>query len=268
MELKYLWIFIFRQLFAIMYDGDKMEFKISIEQFEGPLDLMLHLIKENKLDLLNLDMNVLATQYITFIHQMQNMHLEIASEYMEELAGLIEYKSKKLLPREEVEVQDTYEEDHRDKLVQRLLEYQKFKEASEELKTAYEERLRHFTRPQSSLVDEWSVPKENIENQSYNIYELTKAMQRVYNRMALLEPYQTQITIKEISVEDRVKQLLERIQNLTEPKSFEQLCQDCTSLHMVIVTFLAILDLIHQRILYFTIDEQETIWVMKGNENE
>lgn len=245
-----------------------MEFKISIEQFEGPLDLMLHLIKENKLDLFNLDMNVLASQYIAYIHGAQHMHLEIASEYMEELAGLIEYKSKKLLPREEAEVTDTYEEDHREKLVQRLIEYQKFKEASLELKNAYEERLKHFTRPQSSLVDEWSIPKENFENQTYSIYELTKAMNRVYQRMALLEPYQTQVTIKEISVEDRVKQLIEVIDGLSEPKSFEDLCLDCTSLHMVIVTFLAILDLIHQRMLYFTVDEQEVIWVMKGKENE
>ena len=245
-----------------------MEFKISIEQFEGPLDLMLHLIKENKLDLFNLDMNVLASQYIHYIHQMQTLHLEIASEYMEELAGLIEYKSKKLLPREEAEVADNYEEDHREKLVQRLIEYQKFKEASQKLMTAYEERLRHFTRPQSTLVDEWSIPKENVENQSYSIYELSKAMNRVYQRMALLQPYQTQVTIKELSVEDRVDQLMEEIEKLTEPKSFESLCSDCTSLHMVIVTFLAILDLIHQRVIYFTIDDEEQIWIMKGNEHE
>ena len=245
-----------------------MEFKISIEQFEGPLDLMLHLIKENKLDLFNLDMNTLASQYISYIHTMQNLHLEVASEYMEELAGLIEYKSKKLLPREEAEVSDTYEEDHREKLVQRLIEYQRYKEASLELKNAYEERLRHFTRPQSSLVDEWSVPKENLDNQSYSIYELSKAMNRVYQRMALLEPYQTQVTIKEISVEERVKQLLGTIETLKEPKDFESLCSDCTSLHMVIVTFLAVLDLIHQRVIYFTTDEQERIWIMKGNEHD
>ena len=84
--------------------GDSMDFLITLDQFEGPLDLMLHLIKENKLDLFDLDMNVLATQYIEYIHAMQNMHLELASEYLSELASLIAYKSKKLLPRETVEV--------------------------------------------------------------------------------------------------------------------------------------------------------------------
>ena len=83
-----------------------MEFKITIDQFEGPLDLMLHLIKENKLDLFDLDMLILADQYIHYIHQMEDMHLEVASEYLIELSSLIEYKSRKLLPREEVIVDD------------------------------------------------------------------------------------------------------------------------------------------------------------------
>ena len=104
-----------------------MKFHVSIEQFDGPLDLMLHLVKENKLDLFDLDMDVLASQYIDFIHEMQTLHLEVASEYLEELASLIEYKSRKLLPREKVEVEEEYEEDHREQLVQRLLEYQQYK---------------------------------------------------------------------------------------------------------------------------------------------
>lgn len=117
-----------------------MAFQITIEQFEGPLDLMLHLIKENKLDLFDLDMNVLTTQYLAYLDAMESLHLEIASEYLSELAGLIEYKSKKLLPREKVEISEEYEEDQREKLVQRLLEYQRFKEVSALLSRQYEDR--------------------------------------------------------------------------------------------------------------------------------
>ena len=69
------------------------EFKVTIDTFDGPLDLMLHLIKEKQLDLMNLDMNVLTDQYIAYLNQMENLHLEIASEYLSELATLIEYKS-------------------------------------------------------------------------------------------------------------------------------------------------------------------------------
>ena len=242
-----------------------MEFKVTIDQFEGPLDLMLHLIKENKLDLFDLDMNVLASQYIDYIQKMEEIHLEIASEYLEELASLVEYKSRKLLPRNDVEVTQDYEEDQRDKLVNRLLEYQRYKEASEFLKEEFDKRQKLYTRPQASIVSSWqSQPVlDSLEKQSP--YDLLKAMNRVVSRMAILKPYQTKVTIKELSVEQRVEQVKQIIEKQTDKISFEQLCLDCSNLHMVIVTFLSLLDLIHQRIIAFTVDEKETIWVYKGD---
>lgn len=243
-----------------------MKFTVTIDQFEGPLDLMLHLIKENKLDLFDLDMNVLTTQYIEFIHQMKDLHLEIASEYLSELASLIEYKSKKLLPREEVQVEEEYEEDQRTKLVARLVEYQKYKEISEKLRIDYENRQKHFTRSVSPLVEQWSIPIESdtLENQSP--YELLKAMNRVLQRMILLKPYETKVTIKELSVEERLEQIKERLKDSNDMILFETLCDDCSSLHMVIVTFLSILDLIHQKWLDFTIDSEDHIYVKRGIE--
>ena len=242
-----------------------MEFKVTIDQFEGPLDLMLHLIKENKLDLFDLDMNVLASQYIDYIQKMEKIHLEIASEYLEELASLVEYKSRKLLPRNDVEVTQDYEEDQRDKLVNRLLEYQRYKEASEFLKEEFDKRQKLYTRPQASIVSSWqSQPVlDSLEKQSP--YDLLKAMNRVVSRMAILKPYQTKVTIKELSVEQRVEQVKQILEKQTDKISFEQLCLDCSNLHMVIVTFLSLLDLIHQRIITFTVDEKETIWVYKGD---
>lgn len=244
-----------------------MKFTVTIDQFEGPLDLMLHLIKENKLDLFDLDMNVLTTQYIEFIHQMKDLHLEIASEYLSELASLIEYKSKKLLPREEVQVEEEYEEDQRTKLVARLVEYQKYKEISEKLRIDYVNRQKHFTRPVSPLVEQWSIPIESdtLENQSP--YELLKAMNRVLQRMILLKPYETKVTIKELSVEERLEQIKERLKDSNDTILFETLCDDCSSLHMVIVTFLSILDLIHQKWLDFTIDSEDHIYVKRGLNN-
>ena len=117
-----------------------MAFTIMIDQFEGPLDLMLHLIKDNKLDLFDLDMNILTDQYLQYLNAMESMHLEVASEYLAELAGLLEYKSKKLLPREKVVSEEEYEEDQREKLVKRLLEYQRYKEVSAQFEQKYEER--------------------------------------------------------------------------------------------------------------------------------
>ena len=98
-----------------------MSFVVTIDKFDGPLDLMIHLIKEKDLDIFDLDISQLADQYIDYIHQMQQMRLDVASEYLSELAGLIEYKSKKLLPAQESELIDDYEEQKMD-LVQRLIE--------------------------------------------------------------------------------------------------------------------------------------------------
>ncbi|MDD7281803.1 segregation and condensation protein A [Floccifex sp.] len=241
-----------------------MEFKVTIDQFEGPLDLMLHLIKENKLDLFDLDMNTLATQYINYIQQMESIHLEIASEYLEELASLVEYKSRKLLPRTNVEVESQYEDVQREQLVSRLIEYQKYKEASDLLKEEFDQRQKKYTRPQASIISSWQQNPvcDNLQKQSP--YDLLKAMNRVLSRMAILKPYETKMTIKELSVEQRVEQLIDKLKNVTDKVSFDDLCLDCSNLHMVIVTFLSILDLIHQGIASFSVDEQETIWIIKG----
>lgn len=240
-----------------------MAFEITIDQFEGPLDLMLHLIKENKLDLFDLDMNTLTDQYLAYLNTMEAMHLEVASEFLSELAGLIEYKSKKLLPREKVEIVEEYEEDQREKLVKRLLEYQRFKEITEQFHKQYEDRQKLMSKPLSEETSKWMkvVVEEEI---SGTPYDLVKAMNKVLRRMALTQPYETRMTVKELSLDDRVVQIKDRLRNWTGKMSFEELCSDCIDLHMVIVTFLSVLDLIKHKEITFTLDEEETIWIIRG----
>ena len=244
-----------------------MHFSVAISDFEGPLDLMYHLIKENKLDLFDLDMDVLSEQYLAYLNQMEEMHLDIASEFLTELAGLLEYKSKKLLPKEKVEIEEEYEEDHRDKLVKRLLEYQRYKEASESLKPLYEERQLSYTKPLSNETQQWiSMVKE--EKLSGSPYDLMKAMNKVLRRLALNHPLETKMTVKELSVDERREQIEERLDGFKGTMSFTELCSDCTSKHMVIVTFMAILDMINFQIISYIIDEEEEIWIVKGVEED
>ncbi len=240
-----------------------MAFTITIDQFEGPLDLMLHLIKDNKLDLFDLDMNILTDQYLHYINAMESMRLEIASEYLTELAGLLEYKSKKLLPREKVVIEEEYEEDQREKLVKRLLEYQRYKEVSKKFEEKYEERQLLMGKPMSEETNQWihANAKPRIEG---NPYDLIKAMNRVLRRRALSHPLETKMTVKEISLDERVLQIKARLKNFVGKMSFENLCDDCDNLHMIIVTFLSILDLIKHKEITFTIDEDETIWIVRG----
>ena len=240
-----------------------MAFTIMIDQFEGPLDLMLHLIKDNKLDLFDLDMNILTDQYLQYLNAMESMHLEVASEYLAELAGLLEYKSKKLLPREKVVIEEEYEEDQREKLVKRLLEYQRYKEVSAQFEQKYEERQLMMSKPISEETDKWvhTVTEAEIDG---NPYDLIKAMNRVLRRMALSHPLETRMTVKELSLDERVVQIKKRLRDFVGKMSFEDLCSDCDSLHMVIVTFLSVLDLIKHKEITFTLDAQDVIWIIKG----
>ena len=240
-----------------------MAFTITIDQFEGPLDLMLHLIKDNKLDLFDLDMNLLTEQYLHYLNAMESMHLEVASEYLSELAGLIEYKSKKLLPREKVVIEEEYEEDQRERLVKRLLEYQRFKEVSATFEKSYEQRQRMMEKPMSEITQKWIHTTMEGDLQG-NPYDLIKAMNKVIRRAALAHPYETKMTVKELSLDERVVQIKQRLRDWVGKMSFEELCSDCSDLHMVIVTFLSVLDLIKHKEIMFHIDDDDIIWIIRG----
>lgn len=254
----------FQSLFFVIIFGLKRmkEFKVSIDAFDGPLDLMLHLIKEKELDLMNLDINVLTDQYIAYLESMETLHLEIAGEYLVEMATLIEYKSKRMIPGNRDEIDSEYEEDPRERLIKRLLEYQQFKEASASLNFMFEERQKMMTRPLSEEAEQFMVAEE--EQYRGNPYELMKAMRKCMMRMQLSKPIETKYTVKEMSMEDRELEVKAMLDKLPNTFRFESLLEDCKDVPMFIVTFLSVLDLARQHILYFTIDEEENIWFSKG----
>ena len=243
-----------------------MSFKVETMKFEGPLDLMLHLIHEQELDIFDLDMEVLTDQYIKYLHEMEKLELEIESEYLVELATLIEYKSKKLLPKKAEELEDDYEEDPKERIVRRLLEYQKYKEVSNELYEAFNERQEQFAKPLSiDNINNNLVDEQKLEG---NPYDLLKAMTKVLRRLQLSKPIETKLTAKEISTEDRILEIKSRLSSLPSTFSFDNLVDDCHSVHEVIVTFLAILDMAKDHYLVFSVDDNEEIWFKRGNNNE
>lgn len=244
-----------------------MSFTVETTKFDGPLDLMLHLIKEQQLDIFDLDMEVLTDQYINYLQTMEKLELEIESEYLVELATLIEYKSKKLLPKKTEELEDDYEEDPKERIVRRLLEYQKYKEVSSELLEAFNERQEQFAKPLSidSINTNNLVDDQKLEG---NPYDLLKAMTRVLRRMELSKPIETKLTAKEISTEDRILEIKSRLSALPKTFNFENLVSDCHNVHEVIVTFLAILDMAKDHYLVFSTDDNDEIWFRRGENNE
>ncbi len=244
-----------------------MGFEVETLKFEGPLDLMLHLIHDNKLDIFDLDMEVLTDQYIEYIHKLENLELEVESEYLVMLTTLIEYKSKKLLPKKADEVDEDIE-DPKDKLVRRLLEYQKYKEVSGVLYDKYVERQDQLSKPVS--FDEVIKASKDVEIQKLegDPYDLLKAMNKVLRRLQLSKPLDVKFTQKELSPEDRILQIKSRMKQLPETFAFDTLIEDCDDIHEYIVTFLAILDMAKDHYLLFTIDDNDNIWFRRGSNNE
>lgn len=240
----------------------------ELKTFEGPLDLMLHLISEQKLDIFDLDMEVLTDQYIKYLHEMEKLELEVESEYLVELATLIEYKSKKLLPKPSEALEDEYEEDPKDRLVRRLLEYQKYKEVTSELYEDYMSRQDQLAKPVSLDLVKSNSSISDDQKLEGNPYDLLKAMTKVLRRIQLAKPVETKLTTKEISTEDRILELKARLSSLPETFNFETLVDDCHTIHEYIVTFLAILDMAKDHYLVFSVDDNEDIWFKRGTNNE
>ena len=124
-------------------------YQITINDFEGPLDLLLHLIKKQDMDIMDISIEEITKQYLEFIEKMEEMNLNVASEYLIMAAELLEIKSSILLPKKEVE--DEEEEDPRENLINRLIEYKKYKEITGEFEKLEESRKKYFTKEMEDL---------------------------------------------------------------------------------------------------------------------
>ena len=175
-----------------------MEYQVIIEDFQGPLDLLLHLIKEKEMDLEKLELSLIADQYLQYIHAMDPSKLEIMSEYLVMAADLIEMKSKMLIPKEKVTINDEYQEDPREALIKRLIEYKRYKDVLDEIRDKYEQRQTVIIKPAESM-DEYVVDTSSMIPEGLEVYDLMKAMQKMFQRKAMMKPLDTHIAKKDIS---------------------------------------------------------------------
>lgn len=233
-----------------------MSFLANTEEFSGPLDLMLHLIREHKLEVMNLDTEVLTEQYLLYLNKMEEKHLEIESEYLLELATLLEIKSRLLVPKNE-----TVEEvDPRDALVARLLEYQRYKNIAKELENSFMARQNLLAKP-LSLIEE-SSEADKLSGSAYDLY---KAMTHLMRKMRLHMPSETKLIKREISLEECILKLKAKLVHLPKTFNLGMLLEDSTNTYEFVLSFLAILVLVHENILFFTVTDKE-IWFKRGNE--
>lgn len=220
-----------------------MDITFTINDFEGPLDLLLHLIKEKKMDLLNLKLEIIIDEYLKFIDKMEQMNLDIASSYLVMASELLEMKSRLLLPRMEEAEGEEEEEDPQEVLINRLIEYQKYKDLTSDFKELEQERRQIYTRLPENLK-EYSDTNTVINNSDVTLDDLLKAFQSFLERKKLEQPLHTKVTKKEMSVEERTVS----IRNILKTKKKVNFLElfDVLNKEYVVVTFLAILEMAKQ----------------------
>ena len=215
-----------------------MEYKFTIDKFQGPLDLLLHLIKESDIDIFDINISEVTQQYLNYIDSMEKLNLNIDSEYLVMAAELIEMKSRELLPNETSESDDDYEESPKDNLINRLIEYQKYKDLSLEFKNLESNRKLMYSKLPSELNE---FKSDEVILDDVSLDDLLKAFMEFQKRKELDKPLNTVVTRKEYSVHVRCNDIMKNLRKRGNMK-FEELFE-IKSKDYVVVTFLAILDL-------------------------
>lgn len=223
---------------------EKASYKIILDSFEGPLDLLLHLIREQKIDIYDIPISSVCEQYLAYLSLMESLDLDIASEWLIIAATLIEIKSKMLLPKEPLESdnQDENEEDPRLELVEKLIEYEKFKSAANLFKEKEEERCKIFSR--ASLGLDFDLrPKYVIENITAEdlLFALNKMLSEVDDNEI------TSIKRRKITIRMKMREIWAKLQSSSGQLIFQDLFDEPNDRVQIVITFLAVLELLKSR---------------------
>jgi len=228
------------------------DYTFRLEGFEGPLDLLLHLIQKNELDIFNIPIAVITEQYLEYLQLMKVLNLDMAGEYLLMASTLLHIKSRMLLPKSSVEEEE--EEDPRAELVRRLLEYQRYKQAAGELEKRPMLDRDVFVRLIPGELEE--IPEE--ERIEVNLFELLEAFRKILERARSEAVHE--VVLDPLSVEDKIQEILELLQRENRSTAFHRLFPEQASRRLIVVTLLAILELVKmKRIRIFQLAPFETI---------
>jgi len=213
-----------------------MTYEINIPEFEGPLDLLLHLIKQSNISINEISIDDITKQYLNYINKMEEMNLNIASEYLVMAAELMEIKSSSLLPKQE-DTEDEFEEDPKEKLINRLLEYEQYKNLTQKFKELENYRSEIYTREPDNLLEYQDEQKEI--DYGVDLNDLLEAFSKFMEQKELDKPLNTKIANKEYSVSRRsfeIRKILKEKKKIEFKELFEVFTKE-----YVVVTFLSIL---------------------------
>lgn len=245
---------------------DEATYQVKLPVFEGPLDLLLYLIKKNEVDIYDIPIALIVEQYLSYLDLMRSMNLDVAGEFLVMAATLSHIKSAMLLPQE-AGVEEAGEEgpDPRAELVRRLLEYQRFKEAAEELISRPLLGRDVFVRTTSAeqTSEAMALAGAGVMNfEEVGVFELLTALKEVMEKAQITDWHE--VTMERISIMDRIHQILLILREV-ESLAFDQLFTEVTDKTMIIATFIALLELIRLRVIKAHQDQPFTpIYLMRA----
>ena len=230
-----------------------MDYKIEIPEFEGPLDLLLHLIKQSNIDIKNICIDDITKQYLKYINLMEELNLNIASEYLVMSSELIHLKSKLLINRHDEESipEDEFSFESEEDLREKLLEYEKYKKITKDFQELEEKRGEVYTKLPESLKED--IEESNLPKGEFEINDLFNAYMLFIERQKLAKPLNTKITRKELSVDDKIKDI-RNILNVKKRVNFLELF-DVITKETIVVTFLSILEMTKSNEIILTQEE-------------
>ncbi len=220
-----------------------MDYSIKINEFEGPLDLLLHLIKEANINIQDIEINEITKQYLDYIHKMEELNINVAASYLVMAAELMEIKSKSLLPITEEESDSDEEIVSRESLINKLIEYQKYKDMIGTFKNMEENRQNIYVKAPERISN--YVDKAITNTTDTSVDDLVEAFKKFLERVDREKPISTKITTKEYSVRERKK----NIRNILKDKKkvlFTELFEE-KNVSFIVVTFLSILEMAKEK---------------------
>ena len=225
-------------------------YNVQLDSFNGPLDLLLHLIRKQEINIYDIPIALITQQYLEYLNLMKNLNLSFAGEFLVMAATLLQIKSRLLLPKEEVAAEEENEgEDPRAELVRQLVEYEQFKDAALRLSSqekVWQEAFVRESRPMVESAKEDSLD-EDFQADDLSLFDLVGALQQVLERAT---PNQTvmDVTKEALSIQDNIHRILERLE--VEPSvTFDALFDKVNSRPQIIVTFLALLELVRMNLV-------------------
>jgi len=236
-----------------------MSYQIKLEIFEGPMDLLLHLIKKHELDIYSIPIALITQQYLEYIDLMKSLDMEIAGDFLVMASTLTHIKSKMMLPPPETPENEEDGVDPRAELIRRLLEYKSFKEAAGSLENKEEAWSQMYTRSAEA------TPDVRVDDEpllfDFHLFDLLAALKDI---MARVPDAKFEITAEAVSITEKISQILSRLET-TESLLFSDLFEGSTSKAQVIGTFLALLELIKTRVIKaFQVEQFGAIRIMKS----